>query len=261
MPTDGKAVVLIPARWASTRFPGKPLAKILDKPMIQWVVERARQAERVSEVIVATDDQRIFDAVVDFGGKAAMTAAHHVSGSDRIAEVAEGLDCDMIVNVQGDEPLIPPENIDRVIQSLVENPTIPVSTLMIPVQSSEEVLDPNIVKVVGDQQGRAMYFSRSPIPFHRDEWGADTLMRMDDRRVQDSPGQVYKHVGIYGYTRSFLLEFTRMKPTPMEMLEKLEQLRILENGHSIRVIETECHSIGVDRVEDLEKIERLMRQS
>ena len=249
MPTEPRVVAIIPARWASTRFPGKPLAQIKNKPMIQWVVEQAQKASRISEVIVATDDSRIFDAVHGFGGKAVMTSQDHATGSDRIAEVASGLKCDIVVNIQGDEPLIPPENIDQVIDCLDKNPTLNVATLMMAVHESDEITDSNVVKVVADQKGRALYFSRSAIPFHRDEW---------KNGVPKEANRVFKHVGLYAYTRSFLLEFTRMSPTPIEQLEKLEQLRILEHGYPIQVEVTEKVSMGVDRIEDLEKVERLL---
>jgi len=249
MPTDPRVVAIIPARWASTRFPGKPLALIKNKPMIQWVVEQAQKATRVSEVIVATDDDRVFDAVTEFGGKAVMTSEDHTTGSDRIAEVASGLKCDIVVNIQGDEPLIPPENIDQVIGCLNKNPTLNVATLMMAVHDSDEITDSNVVKVVADQKGRALYFSRSAIPFHRDEWKDG---------VPKDASRVYKHVGLYAYTRSFLLEFTRMSPTPIEQLEKLEQLRILEHGYPIQVEITDRVSMGVDRIEDLEKVEKLL---
>ena len=249
MPTELRAVAIIPARWASTRFPGKPLALIKNKPMIQWVVEQAQKATRLSDVIVATDDDRIFDAVIGFGGKAVMTSEEHATGSDRIAEVASGLKCDIVVNIQGDEPLIPPENIDRVIGCLDKNPDLNVATLMMAVRDSDEITDSNVVKVVADQKGRALYFSRSAIPFHRDEW---------KNGIVNETSQVFKHIGLYAYTRSFLLEFTRMNPTPIEQLEKLEQLRILEHGYPIQVEVTDKLSMGVDRVEDLEKVEKLL---
>ena len=257
MPTDPKAVAIIPARWASTRFPGKPLAQIQNKPMIQWVVEQAQKASRISEVIVATDDDRIFDAVTGFGGKAIMTSHGHVTGSDRIAEVASGLNCDIVVNIQGDEPLVPPENIDQVIRCLDKNPKLNVATLMMAVHESDEISDPNVVKVVADQKGRALYFSRSAIPFHRDEW-KNGLPEDISKAKEEGMSRVFKHIGLYAYTRSFLLEFTQMDPTPIEQLEKLEQLRILEHGYPIQVEMTEKISMGVDRVEDLEKIERFL---
>jgi len=237
------------------RFPGKPLAEIREKPMILWVVEKARQAKRTCEVIVATDDQRIFKAVNSFGGKAVMTSAEHVSGSDRIAEVAFGLNCDIVVNVQGDEPLMPPENIDRVVQALVDHPDVPVSTLMVPIPSREEMADPNVVKVVVDKKGRALYFSRSPIPYCRDAPFSEKQKAGEDF---SGPDGLFKHLGLYAYRRPFLLEFTRMKPTPLERAEKLEQLRILENGYPLQVVRSEQDSIGVDCKEDLDKIEQFL---
>ncbi len=257
MPTESKVVAIIPARWASTRFPGKPLAQIKNKPMIQWVVEQAQKASRVSEVIVATDDDRILDAVIGFGGKAVMTSQDHATGSDRIAEVASELNCDIVVNIQGDEPLIPPENIDQVIDCLDKNPTLNVATLMMAVHESDEIIDPNVVKVVTDQKGRALYFSRSAIPFHRDEW-KNGLPESISRVKEEGVNRVFKHIGLYAYTRSFLLKFTQMNPTPIEQLEKLEQLRILEHGYPIQVEITDKISIGVDRIEDLQKIEKFL---
>ena len=259
MPTESKAVAIIPARWASTRFPGKPLAQIQNKPMIQWVVEQAQKASRISDVIVATDDDRILEAVTGFGGKAVMTSQDHISGSDRIAEVASGINCDIVVNIQGDEPLIPPENIDQVIGCLDRNPSLNITTLMMAVHTSDEITDPNVVKVVTDQTGRALYFSRSPIPFHRDEWKNEIPRNISKVQEEGLP-QIFKHVGLYAYTRSFLLEFTRMSPTPNEQFEKLEQLRVLEHGYPIQVEATDKISMGVDRVEDLEKIERFLEK-
>ncbi|MCZ6540365.1 MAG: 3-deoxy-manno-octulosonate cytidylyltransferase, partial [Nitrospinae bacterium] len=159
MPIEPQAVAIIPARWASTRFPGKPLAQIQNKPMIQWVMEQAQKASRISEVIVATDDVRIVEAVNGFGGKAVMTSPDHTTGSDRIAEVASGLKCDIIVNVQGDEPLIPPQNIDQVVDTLEKDPSLNVATLMMAIHDPDQISDPHVVKVVADQKGRALYFS------------------------------------------------------------------------------------------------------
>lgn len=255
MTAKPNVVVVIPARWGSVRFPGKPLAEICEKPMIVWVIEQARQAKQASDVIVATDDQRIFDAVQSVGGKVVMTSPEHVSGSDRIAEVASDLNCDIVVNVQGDEPLMPPVNIDQVVQALVDHPDVSVSTLMVPITSREELADPNVVKVVVDKKGRALYFSRSPIPHDRDAQSSNA-----QSTAGDLPGHagVFKHLGLYAYRRSFLLEFTRMSPTPLELKEKLEQLRILENGFSIQVVQSEHDSIGVDSKEDLVKIEKIL---
>ena len=255
MTSKPNVVVVIPARWGSVRFPGKPLYEICEKPMIFWVIEKARQAKSASDVIVATDDQRIFDLVQSFGGKVVMTSPEHVSGSDRIAEVASGLNCDIVVNVQGDEPLMPPVNVDRVVQALVDHPDIPVATIMVPITSREELSDPNVVKVVVDKKGRALYFSRSPIPHDRDAKSAKEQMTGED---YSGHAGVFKHLGLYAYRRSFLLEFTRMSPTPLELREKLEQLRILENGYSLQVVQSEHDSIGVDSKEDLIKIEKIL---
>lgn len=259
MPIEPRAVAIIPARWASTRFPGKPLAQLQNKPMIQWVVEQAQKASRISEVIVATDDARILEAVARFGGTAVMTSADHATGSDRIAEVASGLNCDIVVNVQGDEPLIPPGNIDQVVGCLARDSSLTVATLMIPIHDQDEISNPNVVKVIADQKGRALYFSRAPIPFHRDAWkssSAEDISKSKDKGMS----RVFKHIGLYAYTRSFLLELSRMKPTPLERLEKLEQLRILENGYPIQVEITEKQSLGVDHVEDLDKVERFLEE-
>lgn len=259
MPIEPRAVAIIPARWASTRFPGKPLAQIQNKPMIQWVVEQAQKASRISEVIVATDDIRIVEAVHGFGGKAVMTSPDHATGSDRIAEVASGLKCDIVVNVQGDEPLIPPQNIDQVVDTLEKDPSLNVATLMMAINDPDEIADPHVVKVVADQKGRALYFSRSPIPFHRDEWESgspEDLSKSKDKGMT----QVYKHIGLYAYTRSFVLELSRMAPTPLEQLEKLEQLRILEHGIPIQIGITEQPSMGVDHSEDLERVERFLEK-
>ncbi len=259
MPIEPRAVAIIPARWASTRFPGKPLAQIQNKPMIQWVMEQAQKASRISEVIVATDDVRIVEAVNGFGGKAVMTSPDHTTGSDRIAEVASGLKCDIVVNVQGDEPLIPPQNIDQVVDALEKDSSLNVATLMMAIHDPDEIDDPHVVKVVADQKGRALYFSRSPIPFHRDEWKSgspEDLSKSKDKVMT----QVYKHIGLYAYTRSFVLELARMAPTPLEQLEKLEQLRILENGIPIQIGITEQPSMGVDHIEDLERVERFLEK-
>lgn len=245
--TEGlKTVGIIPARWGSTRFPGKPLAPILGRPMIQWVVEAALKAVRLSQVIVATDDSRILDAVKGFGGCAELTSDQHRTGSDRIAEVAARGQWDLVVNIQGDEPLIDPADIDRAVKGLADNPDIPVSTLMAPVKTEDERDDVNVVKVVTDARGRALYFSRSPIPHNRDGGGEAPLEG------------VFRHLGLYAYRSSFLREFTRMPSTPLEELEKLEQLRILESGFPILVLNTENRSPGVDLPEDIEKLETLL---
>jgi 3-deoxy-manno-octulosonate cytidylyltransferase (CMP-KDO synthetase) len=257
MPTDLKVIAVIPARWASSRFPGKPLAIIRGKPMIQWVVEQTGKARLVSEVIVATDDDRIVKVVREFGGSAVMTSNDHLSGTDRVAEVAESRDCGIVVNVQGDEPLIPPENIDLIVAPLVSDDTIKVSTLMMRIDSVEDLANPDICKVVVDHRGDALYFSRAPIPFDRDGWDIKEGEGVWPRNMEV---QAYKHIGLYAYRKSFLMEFPRLQASQLENIEKLEQLRILENGISIRVVETDKDSIGVDREEDLSAVEKQLQK-
>ncbi|BCS53737.1 3-deoxy-manno-octulosonate cytidylyltransferase [Geobacter sp. SVR] len=239
---------VIPARYASTRFPGKALAEIAGKPMIQHVYERACSASLVSRVIVATDDQRIQQVVTDFGGLCLMTRPDHETGTDRLAEVAQGLNADIIVNVQGDEPLIAPEMIEQAIRPFLDDSTLRMSTLKTRIKCLHDFLSPNVVKVVTDQQGDALYFSRSPLPFFRDKW-----QDLKDESFASGKLLCYKHVGLYVYRRDFLIEFAAMKPTFLEISEKLEQLRAVENGVRIRVVETEFESIGVDTPDDLVK--------
>lgn len=241
-----RVVAVIPARYASTRFPGKPLAEIHGKPMIQWVYERASRSSHVGRVIVATDDDRIMDVVKAFGGEVQMTHTDHPTGTDRLAEVASRIEADLIVNVQGDEPLIDPKMIDQAVLPLKKNPGIAMGTLMTPVRDVDEYLNPNVVKVVTDRQGLALYFSRAPIPHPRDF--ADSL------ETNFSALKAFKHVGLYVYRKDFLLTFPKLSETRLEKLEKLEQLRALEHGFRIRVVETSLTSIGVDTPEDLEKV-------
>ena len=257
MPTNEKVLAIIPARWASTRFLGKPVADILGKPMVQWVSEQAHKASLISEVVVATDDRRIYDVVHDFGGKAVMTSPNHRSGTDRAAEVAKNLECDIVVNIQGDEPLIPPENIDLAVKPLLYSADLPVSTLMIAIRNRAEMADPNICKVVVDSEGRALYFTRAPVPYNRDSWPGDNLSVEKGESIHLEVFG-YKHIGIYAYTKSFLLRFPKLKASRLENLERLEQLRILENGYPIQVTETNRDSIGVDRPEDLCEVEKVM---
>jgi 3-deoxy-manno-octulosonate cytidylyltransferase (CMP-KDO synthetase) len=240
---------VIPARYASTRFPGKALAEIAGKPMIQHVYERAQSVSLISRVVVATDDHRIQQAVTGFGGLCRMTRSDHETGTDRLAEVAETLDADIIVNVQGDEPLIAPEMIEQAIQPFLDDKSLRMSTLKTRIKCLHDFLSPNVVKVVTDQQGDALYFSRSPLPFFRDKW-----QDLKDESFICGKLLCYKHVGLYVYRRDFLIEFAAMKPTFLELAEKLEQLRAVENGIRIRVVETECESIGVDIPDDLIKV-------
>jgi 3-deoxy-manno-octulosonate cytidylyltransferase (CMP-KDO synthetase) len=241
-----RVTAVIPARHASTRFPGKPLADIHGKPMIQWVYERTRQSSGVHRIIVATEDERIAAAVAAFGGEVQMTRADHPTGTDRLAEVAARIETDLIVNVQGDEPLIDPRMIDQAVNAVRRNPGVVMGTLKTPIASVEEYLNPNVVKVVTDRQGFALYFSRAPIPYTRD--------LADDLAANFSRIEAFKHIGLYVYRKDFLLTYPRLSPTPLELLEKLEQLRALEHGFRIKVATTELTSQGVDTPEDLERV-------
>ena len=237
---------VIPARYGSTRFPGKALALIQGKPMVQWVYERTSRSALVQRVIVATDDDRILQAVEAFGGEAVMTSARHTTGTDRIAEVARSLSCDIVVNVQGDEPLIEPAMIDEAVGPLAAQSGIVMGTIARRISDPREIGDPNVVKVVVDGQGYALYFSRAPIPWDRDRW--------TETAPHAASGVHLKHIGLYVYRRDFLLSYAAMRPTPLEETEKLEQLRALERGHRIRVVVTEHESFGVDIPDDLSKI-------
>lgn len=244
-----KITAVIPARYASTRFEGKALADIMGKPMVQHVYERTLKASLVSEVIVATDDERIASCVRGFGGRVEMTSPDHETGTDRLAEVAQRLDADVVVNVQGDEPLIDPAMIDQAIAPLMEDPTIPMATLKTRIKTLHDFLSPNVVKVVSDPKGNVLYFSRSPLPFFRDKWND-----LKDEAFTSGKLLCYKHVGLYVYKREFLPLFAALPPSYLEMAEKLEQLRVLENGYRIKIVETEFESIGVDTPGDLEKV-------
>jgi len=235
-------VCVIPARYSSTRLPGKPLAMIAGRPMIQHVYERAIRTQRPKLVLVATDNSLVYDAVEGFGGRAILTSPDHPTGTDRLAEVAEKLPyMDLIINVQGDEPLIPPAIIDQLARVFDDNQDLQMATLMTEMDESE-YNNPNAVKVVTDLQGYALYFSRSLLPFPRNDTGMP----------------VYKHIGIYAYRRDFLLKFSKLSPTPLEESESLEQLRALEHGYKIKVLTTDFKSIGVDTIEDLEKVNLLL---
>ena len=230
-----KVLCIIPARYASTRLPGKPLRDIAGKPMIVRVYERAIRAQRVHEVVVATDDERIRAAVEEHGGNAVMTRADHATGTDRLAEVAaQRPDCDLIINVQGDEPLIDPAVIDALVAPFEHDAALMMATAKTEITDAAEMENPNNVKVVADHTGNALYFSRARIPYAR-----------------NAGAKVYKHIGIYAYRRDFLLAYAKMAQTELECSESLEQLRALENGYRIRVVETDAVFIGVDTEEDL----------
>jgi 3-deoxy-manno-octulosonate cytidylyltransferase (CMP-KDO synthetase) len=255
-----KITAIIPARYGSTRFEGKPLVDILGKPMIQWVYEGVRESKLIEEVIVATDDQRILEAVQGFGGRAVMTSPDHPTGTDRVAEVARKLRSEIIVNVQGDEPLIKGTVIDKAIQPLLGEPDLSMSTLITRIEEVKDWLNPHIVKVVVDEKGFALYFSRSPIPFPRD-LQIDRLESNPFGTKRPLPKRVFKHIGVYIYDRKFLLKFSKMKPTPLEKLEKLEQLRVLEKGYRIKVIPVQYEPVCVDTPEDLRKVISLLAHS
>lgn len=240
-----KIIAVIPARYGSTRFPGKPLADLQDKPMIQWVYERVKRAKRVDRVVVATDDRRILQAVKEFGGEGRMTSRRHRSGMERVAQVAEELTAGIIVNVQGDEPMIHPRMIDEAILPLLKDRTLKMATLKARIRDLQELIDSNIVKVVTDVRGFALYFSRSPIPGLKE----GTYLSRHLRSIN-----IYKHIGLYVYRRNFLLQLTKLKPTPLERAEGLEQLRALENGYRIKVATTRFEIVGVDTPRDLERV-------
>lgn len=237
---------VIPARYASTRFPGKPLAPLADKTLLEQVWLRTREAKRLHRVIVATDDRRIADAATAFGAEVRMTSASHPSGTDRVAEVAraEGQEFRVVVNVQGDEPLLTGTSLDRLV-ALFDDPAVEIATLSEPIAAADELTDPNVVKVVTDPAGRALYFSRAPIPHLRaPAGGASDLQR--------------KHQGIYAYTRATLLALARTAVTPLEAAEGLEQLRALETGRRIVVVPSDFRSIGVDTPADLERVAEVL---
>lgn len=245
--SNPNVIIVIPARHASSRFPGKPLAPIAGRPMIQHVYERARQSARAARVLVATDDPRVRDAVQSFGGDTIMTRSEHRTGTDRIAEVAFHVPADIYVNVQGDLPLIRPEVIDAAIDALLAaGPEIHVSTLSVLITAPEDIMNPNIVKVVSDFDGNALYFSRAPIP-----WVRDAGERVAARH--------FKHIGLYAFRRDALLEFPALPPGELERLEQLEQLRWMENGYRIRVAETEAYEgVEVDVPADVARAEALL---
>lgn len=265
------AIVIIPARYNSTRFPGKPLATLKGKTIIQHVYEGCAGATLAQEVIVATDSKTIFDSVLSFGGKAIMTSPDHKTGTDRVAEVATLFDYDIIVNVQGDEPLIRPQMIDDVID-LLKDSRADMGTLAKRTVNPKEIEDPNVVKVVFDKENFALYFSRSPIPYHRDVFSAEEQKSGSAKELKSPEVQrfrvsallnfrsselfMFKHIGIYSYRRDVLLKFSKMEPTRLEEIERLEQLRALENNMKIKIKETEFETIGVDTPEDLERVER-----
>lgn len=235
-----KAAGIIPARYGSQRFPGKPLASILGKPMIQRVFEQAQKAALLDRLIIATDDERILKAALSFGAEAWMTSSSHTSGTERVAEVAEKLSSPLIINIQGDEPLIQPRQIDILIEAL-QDEDIPMATLAALVNNSSLLADPNVVKVVFDTSLFALYFSRSPL-------------------ASTSSGLFFQHIGIYGYRRDFLLRFSQLPSTSLEKAEQLEQLRALENGFKIKIVKTEFPTLSIDTPLDIIKVENFIEK-
>ena len=234
-----RVAVVIPARYGSTRLPGKPLAEIDGRPMIWYVWSKACAAKLPARVVVATDDERIASAVRGFGGRAVLTSPACASGTDRVAEAARGMDEEILINLQGDEPLMHPSVIDAVAAPLVAEPDVPMATAALPLDDPEEYARASVVKVVVDARGDALYFSRSPIPHFRDT----------------GTGRYRKHLGIYGYRREFLFRVAALPPSPLEEAERLEQLRVLEAGYRIRVVDVAHDSVGVDTPEDLNSVE------
>jgi 3-deoxy-manno-octulosonate cytidylyltransferase (CMP-KDO synthetase) len=234
------ATGIIPARYQSERFPGKPLALIQGKPMIQRVYEAAQTAQYLERVIVATDDERILHAAQKFGADTRMTSSSHSSGTDRVAEITAGVNTPLVINIQGDEPLIKGEVIDELVEAL-QDEDIPMATLAVKEENTTLLNDHNVVKVVFNKEGYAMYFSRSPLPFQ-------------------ASGYFWRHIGIYGYQRNFLLKFCQIPPSRLEKAEKLEQLRAMENGYRIKIIENQFSSLSVDSPEDIIKVEKLLEE-
>lgn len=235
-------ICVIPARWASSRFPGKPLADLLGKPVIQHVVEKALCVSGFDRVLVVTDDERIADVVLDFGGEAVMTSPDLPSGTDRVAAALEGISADVVINLQGDEPMIDPAAVDRLVDLFKEDPTVVMGSLMCPIRDKETFEKPSIVKVVVDAEMNALYFSRACIPFPR----------------EGALPKAYQHIGIYGFRRDFLDDFVSWPRGELERVELLEQLRALEHGIRVRMIEVPHKGIGIDTPEDLEMVRKLL---
>lgn len=242
-----RVIAVIPARYDSTRFPGKPLALLAGKPMIQWVIARARACVEIDDVYVATDDQRIFDAVIAGGARAVMTSREAHSGTDRIAEAVADMKVDAVVDIQGDEPLLRPETIGAAVRALLQDPSCDVSTTCVEIRSRAEFESPHNVKVVFDSSGAALYFSRSPIP---------SPARRPAEALADGQLIGHKHQGLYVFRKRALMAYTRMGAGKLEDIEKLEQLRFLENGRRIKVVVTPYDSPGVDTPEDVAEVER-----
>jgi len=248
-----KVVVIIPARLNSTRLPNKVLLDLRGKTVVQRVYEQCCKAKNIDEVYIATDSEEVQKSCLTFTDKVIITDSTHESGTDRIAQASKNIDCDIVVNVQGDEPFIEPTIIEDIVKSFA-NSTASMTSVIHKIKTVEDLKNPNVVKVTKDKGNNALYFSRSIIPHHRDEW--ESLL--NHHTLIPEPLKFYRHLGIYGYTKDFLLTYSKMEQTYLERLEKLEQLRVLENGYKIKMIETNYNSIGIDTQEDYEKaLERL----
>lgn len=245
--SDPQVVVVIPSRYAATRLPGKPLVNLAGKPMVQRVYEQAKLAQTIHRVLVATDDQRIVEAVQSFGGEVRMTRSDHRTGTERIAEVAAHEPGDVFVNVQGDEPLIDPVAIDTAVAALLEDPPAQIATVATPIRHVPDIMDPNVVKTVLDFDSNALYFSRAPVP-----WVRDTQQKVHVK--------YWKHLGLYVFQRDALLEYPTLPQGELEKIEQLEQLRWLENGWKIRVAEVEHDAVSVDVPEDVARVEKLLQK-
>ncbi|MBI4335487.1 MAG: 3-deoxy-manno-octulosonate cytidylyltransferase [Candidatus Omnitrophica bacterium] len=248
------AIGVIPARWGSTRFEGKVLADMGGKPVIQHVYERARQAKLLDDLVVACDDKRIKDAVLKFGGKAVLTSPDQPTGTDRLTEVINPIDVKVIVNIQGDEPFVQSTMIDGIVLELLNSPKAPMATVIKRIENEKELYDPNVVKVVVDKDGFALYFSRSFVPFVREREKA-----LHEPLVKAFT--FYKHIGLYGYTKDFLFTFKNLPESNLEEAEKLEQLRAIEHGYRIKTIITKFDTIGIDTPEDLERAKELLNKT
>ena len=242
------AIGIIPARYSSIRFEGKLLADLCGKPVIQHTWENAKRSKAIDDLIIATDDKRIYNIAKGFGANVVYTSLGHKSGSDRLTEVASSIDAKVVVNIQADEPLLHPTMIDDVVSPLLKNKSIQMATLCHKIKEAKDIVDPNVVKVVTDRNGFALYFSRSPIPYERES---------------DSPEQskvdYYKHIGIYAYMKDFLFTFKSLPQSRLEKIEKLEQLRVIENGYKIKVIETRFDTVGIDTPDDLQKAVEIIK--
>ena len=245
LPSSQKTVAIIPARYSSTRFPGKPLADIAGKPMIQHVWERVKQTPSIDQIFVATDDERILDTVRNFGGDGVLTSTEHETGTDRIVEVAQNISCGWVLNIQGDEPTILPADLDRLIKQAKIKKEIKAATLIYNIKNKAQLNDPNIVKVVVNINNMALYFSRSQIPYQRSG--------------QSTHSRIWRHLGVYLFQRDFLMEYSQWPRSNLEKSEQLEQLRILENGESLLCVEAENEGVGVDVPQDLVYVEDLMK--